>query len=33
VSAHVCGDLSAPDPECPRVVAHGVRARVHLPVL
>ena len=31
VSAHA-GDLSSPDPECPRVVDHGV-ARRHLPVL
>ena len=31
VSAHVCGDASAPDPECPRVQAH--RPRVHLPVV
>jgi len=31
VSAHVTGDASAPDPECPRVQAH--RPRVHLPVL
>lgn len=31
VSAHVCGDPSAPDPECPRVQA--LRPRVHLPVL
>jgi radical SAM protein with 4Fe4S-binding SPASM domain len=37
VSAHVTGDLSAPDPECPRVVdheaRHGARRRVQLPVL
>ena len=32
VSAHVAGDLSAPDPECPRVMDHGKR-RVHLPVI
>jgi radical SAM protein with 4Fe4S-binding SPASM domain len=32
VSAHVVGDPSAPDPECPRVVDHRAR-RVHLPVL
>lgn len=31
VSAHVTGDPSAPDPECPRVQAQ--RTRVHLPVL
>jgi radical SAM protein with 4Fe4S-binding SPASM domain len=35
VSAHVAGDLSAPDPECPRVVDHAPRAgrRHHLPVI
>jgi radical SAM protein with 4Fe4S-binding SPASM domain len=39
VSAHVTGDLSAPDPECPRVVDHRDRAgpggaeRRKLPVL
>jgi radical SAM protein with 4Fe4S-binding SPASM domain len=39
VSAHVTGVLSAPDPECPRVVDHaragspGPSARVHLPVI
>jgi radical SAM protein with 4Fe4S-binding SPASM domain len=39
VSAHVTGDLGAPDPECPRVVDHAAdlavrrAARVHLPVL
>jgi len=32
VSAHVEGDLSAPDPECPRVIDAG-RQRVRLPVL
>jgi radical SAM protein with 4Fe4S-binding SPASM domain len=32
VSAHVRGDLAAPDPECPRVVDHGAR-RVTLPIL
>jgi radical SAM protein with 4Fe4S-binding SPASM domain len=32
VSAHVTGDLAAPDPECPRVVDSGLR-RVRLPVL
>jgi radical SAM protein with 4Fe4S-binding SPASM domain len=32
VSAHVEGDLSAPDPECPRVVDHA-RKRVRLPTL
>ena len=31
VSAHVTGDPSAPDPECPRVLAHG--GRRHLPVI
>jgi radical SAM protein with 4Fe4S-binding SPASM domain len=31
VSAHVSGDPSAPDPECPRVLAH--RGRRHLPVI
>lgn len=42
VSAHVAGDLAAPDPECPRVVDHAaadprgqaqVKARRHLPVI
>jgi radical SAM protein with 4Fe4S-binding SPASM domain len=35
VSAHVTGDLAAPDPECPRVVDHVSPAstRVRLPVL
>ena len=32
VSAHAAGDLSAPDPECPRVVDHGSE-RVRLPVI
>jgi radical SAM protein with 4Fe4S-binding SPASM domain len=32
VSAHVTGDLSAPDPECPRVIDHAP-TRVRLPVL
>lgn len=32
VSAHVAGDLAAPDPECPRVMDLGKR-RVHLPVI
>jgi len=32
VSAHVTGDLSAPDPECPRVIDSGAQ-RVRLPVL
>jgi radical SAM protein with 4Fe4S-binding SPASM domain len=32
VSAHVAGDMSAPDPECPRVV-DGAAQRVRLPVL
>ena len=32
VSAHVTGDLAAPDPECPRVMEHAQR-RVRLPVL
>jgi radical SAM protein with 4Fe4S-binding SPASM domain len=32
VSAHVAGDLSAPDPECPRVLDAGVQ-RVRLPVI
>jgi radical SAM protein with 4Fe4S-binding SPASM domain len=32
VSAHVMGDLAAPDPECPRVVDHGRRV-VRLPVV
>jgi radical SAM protein with 4Fe4S-binding SPASM domain len=32
VSAHVLGDLSAPDPECPRVIA-AVGRRVKLPVI
>lgn len=35
VSAHVTGELSAPDPECPRVIDHAIRrpAPVRLPVL
>jgi radical SAM protein with 4Fe4S-binding SPASM domain len=34
VSAHVLGDASLPDPECPRVVdSKGARGRAHLPVL
>jgi radical SAM protein with 4Fe4S-binding SPASM domain len=35
VSAHVTGDLSAPDPECPRVVDHAKQrpTPVRLPVL
>jgi radical SAM protein with 4Fe4S-binding SPASM domain len=38
VAAHVSGDLSAPDPECPRVVDHRREApeakpRHHLPVI
>lgn len=37
VSAHVAGDMTAPDPECPRVIDHAARPpereRVHLPVL
>lgn len=34
VSAHVLGDASLPDPECPRVVDYqGSRGRTHLPVL
>ncbi|MBA3818998.1 MAG: SPASM domain-containing protein, partial [Deltaproteobacteria bacterium] len=38
VSAHVLGDLTAPDPECPRVLDHGAAAsaakpRHHLPVI
>ena len=32
VSAHVAGDLAAPDPECPRVIDHGA-TRVRLPVV
>jgi radical SAM protein with 4Fe4S-binding SPASM domain len=32
VSAHLVGDMSAPDPECPRVIDAGAR-RVHLNVL
>ncbi|HEX5057795.1 MAG TPA: radical SAM protein [Kofleriaceae bacterium] len=32
VSAHLAGDLAAPDPECPRVIDEGAR-RVHLNVL
>lgn len=32
VSAHVAGDLAAPDPECPAVVDAGAR-RYHLPVI
>ncbi len=38
VAAHVTGDLSAPDPECPRVIDHRrdapePRPRPHLPVI
>jgi len=34
VSAHVTGDASAPDPECPRVIDHSASTqRVRLPVL
>jgi radical SAM protein with 4Fe4S-binding SPASM domain len=33
VSAHVCGDLAAPDPECPRVIDSEHRGRVRLPVV
>jgi radical SAM protein with 4Fe4S-binding SPASM domain len=38
VSAHVTGELGAPDPECPRVIDHGTassaaRPRHHLPVI
>ena len=35
VSAHVAGDASAPDPECPRVLDHAPTAgrRHHLPVI
>ncbi|MGE0551462.1 MAG: radical SAM protein [Kofleriaceae bacterium] len=37
VSAHVTGDLGAPDPECPRVIDHRVspatKPRHHLPVI
>lgn len=38
VSAHVTGDLSAPDPECPRVIDHrastsSAKPRHHLPVI
>ena len=39
VSAHVTGDLAAPDPECPRVIDHGrtaasvAKPRHHLPVI
>ncbi|MGE5182788.1 MAG: radical SAM protein [Acidobacteriota bacterium] len=33
VSAHVTGDPSAPDPECPRVVDLEQRGRRHLPVI
>jgi radical SAM protein with 4Fe4S-binding SPASM domain len=35
VSAHVTGELSAPDPECPRVIDHAARrpTPVRLPVL
>ena len=32
VSAHVTGDLAAPDPECPRVIDRG-QSRVRLPVV
>ena len=33
VSAHVTGDLAAPDPECPRVVDRANRPIVRLPVV
>lgn len=35
VSAHVTGNLAAPDPECPRVIDHRAasHARVHLPIV
>lgn len=35
VSSHVCGEASAPDPECPKVVDHRASAprRVSLPVM
>ena len=34
VSAHVNGDPSSPDPECPRVVDAGLpQAHRHLPVI
>ncbi|MBA3393295.1 MAG: radical SAM protein [Deltaproteobacteria bacterium] len=38
VSTHVTGDLSAPDPECPRVIDHrglhsAAKPRHHLPVI
>ena len=33
VSAHVTGDPSAPDPECPRVLSRKPRPRHHLPVI
>jgi radical SAM protein with 4Fe4S-binding SPASM domain len=34
VAAHSCGDPSAPDPECPRVIDHvAARSRRHLPVI
>lgn len=34
VSAHVTGDPASPDPECPRVIAHGsAKPRVQLPVI
>lgn len=33
VSAHVTGDLAAPDPECPRVIDAAVDRRLRLPVL
>ena len=39
VSAHVHGDMAAPDPECPRVIDHHTAAspeqavRTHLPVI
>ncbi|MCS6914331.1 MAG: radical SAM protein [Myxococcales bacterium] len=33
VAAHVVGDATAPDPECPRVIAHGVSTRRRLPVI
>jgi len=32
VSGHVTGDPSLPDPECPRVIDHGARRRVRLPL-
>jgi radical SAM protein with 4Fe4S-binding SPASM domain len=36
VSAHVTGELSSPDPECPRVIDHAAqrsKPRHHLPVI